>query len=130
MIRRDKTNYDPNKDKYNWTNDMYRQDELSNRDLEEQKAIINNWQAMSESKNEAEKAEWELNRRIAAVTETDNADIRQKEAIKRYKIAQKYDEIIRSKMTRGQTEEEFEEERHEYGALHRRALKEAMRSIE
>ncbi len=130
MIRRDKTNYNPDRDPGNWTNDMYTFDRKSDRVLEEQQTIINNWKTVTEHGTPEEKAEWELNRRIAAITETDNLASRVQDAIKGHKVASKYDEIVRDGFTRGQTEEEYEEERREYGAFHRKALQRAMKEYE
>lgn len=127
-IRRDKTNYNPDKDPNNWTNEMYHDGQ--NYEYEaEQKALVNSWKNIWNSGDEARIEEMDLARRISAVTEGDTPEERVQEAIKEFKAGQLITEKLQALAPQGQSIEEFEDETERFGAKYRRIVREARQEV-
>lgn len=92
--------------------------------------LLNSWENAEERRARGENvSDWDMARRISAVTEGDNLTGRIQEAIQEHKVTQKFDEKIRAKQNRGQTEEEFQEELSDFGGFVRKAWKEARSEV-
>ena len=94
-----------------------------------QEDLLRNWNAEVKRARGEKVSEWDLARRISAATEGDTREERVKEAIRDHKIAEKFDEKLRERIKTGQSEEEFYQERKEWGDFARKALREARQEV-
>lgn len=102
---------------------------LSNEDTR-QEALLNSWENIYSRGARGENiAEWDLARRISAVTEGDTREGRVQDAIKDYKRSEIVDAKLRERLDRGQSEEDFYKEQDKFGTYYRNAVKQANREI-
>lgn len=128
-IRKDSTNYNPNKDPFNWTNEHFKSDDELAREEETQQAIVKGWQDVWNSGDEAKIQEMELARRISAAAEEDTLESRVQQVIKEVKANAIIEQKLQDLQHSGQTPEDFMEEQDSFGRTYRKIRKQAFEEV-
>jgi DNA-binding TFAR19-related protein (PDSD5 family) len=130
MIRKDKTNYNPNTDSGNWTNTMFQDDAMTDSEKQKQSELMSVWEHTAKRRlTDSELAEWELARRISASSEDDTTEKRVEEARKAFAMSGIVEQKLADLQNSGQTPEDFEFEQEMFGRNYRKIVAQARKEV-